>query len=123
MNKKILIIEDDKSMRFLEKKLLESNGYEVIEACDAKEGNKMAIDEQPDLILMDIRLPSKKRGIGAARIIRNQKETSHIPILFVTAYSKGEQTKEVQNIPNCGYITKPFDNSQFLNSIKELIKE
>ena len=119
--KKILIIEDDDSMRGLEKKLLQAHGYEVLEASDAKEGTAIAVENQPDLILMDIRLPSKKRGIGAAKIIRNREETSHIPIVFVTGYSKGEDTVEIQNIPNCGYIVKPFENDDFLATIARYI--
>ena len=119
--KKILIIEDDDSMRILEKKILESNGYVVLEATDGKEGIALAVREKPDLILMDIRLPSKKRGIGAARIIRNTPEIGHIPIIFVTCYTKGEETAEVTNIPNCGYLAKPFEIPEFLKTIEEYI--
>lgn len=119
--KRILIIEDDYSMRTLEKKILESSGYEVLEATNGKEGTALAIKEKPDLILMDIRLPSKKRGIGAARLIRRAPETSHIPIVFVTCYTKGEDTREVTNIPNCGYLTKPFEIPEFLDTVKKYL--
>jgi CheY-like chemotaxis protein len=119
--KKILIIEDDETMLILEKKLLTASGYEVIGAQDAKEGLKLATQEKPDLILMDIRLPSKKRGIGAARILRNQEETRDTPIIFVTGYSQGQETKEVQNISNCSYLIKPFENSDLLKMITDLI--
>jgi len=122
MKKKILIIEDDDSMRKLERKVLEAHGYEVLEAKNAKEGTALATAEQPNLIVMDIRLPSKKRGIGAARILRSQEATSRIPIVFVTGYRKGEETKEVTNIPNCGYITKPFENEDFLRIIGQFIQ-
>ena len=119
--KKVLIIEDDESMIILERKLLEAHGYEVITAGDAKEGLRLAVDEKPDVILMDIRLPSKKRGIGAARILRNQDSTREIPIIFVTGYSQGQETKEVQNISKCTYITKPFENSDLLAAIAACI--
>ena len=71
MAKKILIVEDDINIREVEKGLLESRGYQVLEAGSAKDGVALALSERPDLILMDIRLPSKKRGIGAARNIRD----------------------------------------------------
>lgn len=119
MPKKILIIEDDNAMRRLEKKVLESHGYQVLEARDAKQGTATAIAEKPDLILMDIRLPSKKRGIGAARILRSHQETRDTPIVFVTGYRQGEETKEVANIPNCSYIVKPFDNKDLLSVIAQ----
>lgn len=121
MKKKILIIEDDGSIRRLERKLLEAHGYEVIESKEAKEGTALAIAEKPDLILMDIRLPSKKRGIGAARILRKHHETRDIPIVFVTGYQQGEETKEVANIPNCSYITKPFENKDLLGVIAKYL--
>ena len=114
--KKILIVEDDETMLILEKKLLTASGYEVIGTRDAK-----ATQEKPDLILMDIRLPSKKRGIGTARILRNQEETRDTPIIFVTGYSQGQETKEVQNISNCSYLLKPFENSDLLKMITDLI--
>ena len=119
--KKILIIEDDDSMRGLEKKLLEAHGFEVLEATTAKEGTDLAINNNPDLILMDIRLPSKKRGIGAAKILRSHEQTANIPIVFVTGYNRGEDTAEVQNIPNCGYIVKPFENEDFLATINRYL--
>ncbi len=119
--KKILIVEDDASMLFLEKKLLTAHGYDVVGTRDPKEGLKLAIQEKPDLILMDIRLPSKKRGIGAARILRNQEETRDIPIIFVTGYSQGEYAKEVKNISNCSYLTKPFENPDLINAIAAYI--
>tara|TARA_Y100000031_G_C8026008_1_gene294913 strand:+ start:26 stop:394 length:369 start_codon:yes stop_codon:yes gene_type:complete len=121
MKKKILIIEDDDSMRKVERKLLELSGYEVFEASNAKDGNALAVKEKPNLILMDIRLPSKKRGIGAAKILRKQEQTSDIPIIFVTGYKKGEETKEIQGIANSGYITKPFESNDLLKAIEKYI--
>ncbi|MFH1772533.1 MAG: response regulator [Candidatus Omnitrophota bacterium] len=120
-NKTILIVEDDDSVRTLEKDFLKKRGYEILEAATAKDGINLALSENPDLILMDVRLPNKKRGIGAARIIRNNEKTKGVPIIFVTAYEKGNYTKEITNIPNCAYITKPFEVGELLKLIKEFI--
>ncbi|MEE8360006.1 MAG: response regulator, partial [Candidatus Omnitrophota bacterium] len=70
MNKRILIVEDDPDLRLIEKTQLEAAGYSVIESDNASDGISMAIKEKPDVIIMDVRLPYKKRGIGAAKIIR-----------------------------------------------------
>ena len=120
MKKRILIVEDEPEFRKLEREILELMGHEVIEAGDAKEGIETAIREKPDLILMDVRLPCKKRGIGTARILRNNEVTRDIPIIFVTAYLD-ECNDEVQNVPNCGYITKPFSVRAFQDMIKEYL--
>ena len=118
MKKRILIIEDDADMRLIEKEILDGAGYEVLESDNAKDGIELAVKEKPDLILMDIRLPYKKKGIGAAKIIRNNEKTRHIPIIFVTGYSIWEQSQEVKSISNCGYLTKPFEIRTFLKYIE-----
>ena len=122
IKKRILIIEDDFEMRRLEKDLLETAGYEVLESGNAKDGVKLAVKEKPDLVLMDVRLPSKKKGIGAARILRNDEGTRDIPIIFVTAYAEGENTREIKNITGCEYITKPFHVRAFVKMVKRYIK-
>jgi two-component system phosphate regulon response regulator PhoB len=121
MRKKILIIEDDDDFRQIERVMLEQMGYQVIEAAAANEGIDLAIAEMPDLILMDIRLPYKKRGIGTARMLRGNEKTRGIPIIFVTAYAQGEYADEVRHIANCGYITKPFERSDFEKLVRKYI--
>ena len=121
--KKILIIEDNDEMRNLEKEVLVEAGYEVIEEANAKGGIELAVKEKPDLIIMDIRLPNKKRGIGAAKILRKDPQTKNIPIIFVTAYVLGEDTNEVKSIGNCGYITKPFKIEELLIEISKYLEK
>lgn len=121
MKKRILIVEDEPEFRQLEREILELKGYEIIEASNAKEGIETAIREKPDLILMDVRLPCKKRGVGTARILRNHEATRDIPIIFVTAYFN-ECSDELQNVPNCGYISKPFSVRAFQDMIKEYLE-
>lgn len=119
MAKKVLIVEDNKEMRYLERDILEAEGYTVLEAAKAQEGVDIAVKEVPDIIIMDIRLPSKKRGIGAAHILRKDKRTENIPIIFVTAYDKAEDAKEVANISNTSFLAKPFEIEEFLKQIKK----
>lgn len=123
MKKTILVVEDNNEMRRLEVEALEGAGYETLEAANAKDGIALSLEKKPDLILMDIRLPSKKRGIGAARIVRNNEDTSHIPIIFVTAYAMGKETNEVKNIPNCGYLTKPFEIQALLDEVEQFLEK
>ena len=79
--KRVLIIEDDKSISDLERDYLEINKYEVEVAFDGDTGSKMALEENFDLILLDLMLPFKD-GFEVCREIRAKKET---PILMVTA--------------------------------------
>jgi len=121
LSKRILIIENDPEMREFERSVLEQAGYCVSEADNARDGIIIAQAEKPNLILMDIRLPHKTRGIGAAKILRKKEATRDIPIIFVSAYPALEETKEVTNITNCGSIIKPFSVRVFLDTIEKFI--
>jgi CheY-like chemotaxis protein len=70
---------------------------------------------------MDVRLPDM-RGTAAARILRQDKETCGIPIVFVTASVMAEGRDEISAIPNSGFIGKPIDTRTFAKVISQMIK-
>ena len=121
--KRILIVEDDRDTRFLEKFALEKAGYEVLESDNAKDAIEIAIKESPDLILLDIRLPYRERGIGTAKILRKTEKAANIPIIFVTAYQSYEDSGEIKTIPNSGFITKDTDEKTFLKYIETFLSK
>lgn len=81
---KILIVEDDKTLREMYQLRLSINGYDVLEAKDGEEGLDLAIKEKPDLILLDIMMP-KMSGMDVLDIIKSTPETKDIPIIVLTA--------------------------------------
>jgi len=85
--KKILIVEDDKSLREMYQLRLSINGYDVIEARDGEEGLDMAIKERPDLIMLDIMMP-KMSGMDVLDIIKSTPETKDIPVILLTALNE-----------------------------------
>ena len=99
MRKKALVVDDNGNNLLLEKDLLEVAGFEVFEAENATSGIAIARKERPDIIVMDVRLPDM-RGSEAARILRQDKETRDIPIVFVTASVMAEGREEITHIPN-----------------------
>jgi two-component system, cell cycle response regulator DivK len=105
----------------LEKDLLEVAGFEVFEAKNGYSGITIASKEKPDVIIMDIRLPDM-RGSEAARILRQNKETSDIPIVFVTASVIPEGREEIKNITNSEFIGKPINTRTFAKEICQFIK-
>jgi two-component system cell cycle response regulator DivK len=121
MKKKALVVDDNANNLLLEKDLLEVAGFEVFEAENAAEGIAIALREKPDIIIMDVRLPDM-RGSEAARILRQDKETRDIPIVFVTASVMAEGREELSNITNSGFIGKPIDTRTFAKEISEFIK-
>lgn len=121
MKKKALVVDDNANNLMLEKDLLEVAGFEVFEAIDASSGIAIARREKPDIVVMDVRLPDM-RGSEAAMILRQDKETRNIPIVFVTASVMVEGREEIDAIPNSGFIGKPINTRTFAKEISEYIK-
>ena len=121
MRKRALIVDDNESSLMLEKDLLEVAGFEVFQAENAAGGIAIARREKPDIIIMDVRLPDM-RGSEAARILRQDKETRDIPIVFVTASVLPEGREEIKDITNTGFIGKPINTRTFAKEISQFIK-
>ena len=121
MKKKALVVDDNGNNMLLEKDLLEVGGFEVFEAANAFDGIAIARKEKPDIIVMDIRLPDM-RGPEAARLLRQDKETCDIPIVFVTASVRAEDKKELADIPCTGFIGKPINTRTFVEELSRFIK-
>ena len=121
MRKKVLVVDDNANNLMLEKDLLEVAGFEVLEAENAADGIAIVRKEKPDIIVMDVRLPDM-RGTEAARILRQDKETCDIPIVFVTASVMAEGREEIKDIPNSGFIGKPINTRTFVKDISQFIK-
>ncbi len=124
MRKKALVVDDNNNNLILEKDLLEVAGFEVFEAENAAGGIAIARKEIPDVIIMDVRLPDM-RGTDAARILRQDKETSGIPIVFVTASvipAIEGGIEGMNGITNSGFIGKPINTRTFAKDIGKFIK-
>ena len=121
MKKKALVVDDNVSSLMLETDLLEEAGFEIFEAQNAADGMAIARREKPDIIIMDVRLPDM-RGTEAAKILRQDKETSDIPIIFVTASVMAEGLKELEHIMNSGFIGKPINTRTFAKEVRRFLK-
>ena len=121
MKKRVLIIEDNEKNLELERFLMEAAGFEVLEALHATGGIAVARQEQPDTIIMDVRL-ADMRGIEAAKILRGDEVTRNIPIVFVTASVLEETIEEIKSMANSIYISKPINTRTFAQEISDWIK-
>ena len=120
MKKKALVVDDNGNNLMLEKDLLEVAGFIVFEAENATDGIAIARREKPDVIIMDVRLPDML-GTDAARILRQDKETRDIPIVFVTASVMVEGRDAIKDIANTGFIGKPINTRTFAEEISKVI--
>lgn len=119
--KKILVIDDLPENVFLLQDRLENEGYEVITAYEGKSGINKAISEQPDLILLDIMMP-EITGLDVCKKLVQNEDTSHIPIILVTAKIEAEDTKEGLEAGAFDYIKKPFNRIELLARVKSALK-
>jgi PAS domain S-box-containing protein len=115
--KTILIIQDDKTLRENICDFLKEEGYDVISAEDGLTGLQLAINNRPDLILCDVIMP-KMNGYDLCKTIKQIKTTSIIPLIFLTGKAEKEDIWAGMQLGADDYITKPFDLSELLFSVK-----
>ncbi len=107
---RILLIEDEASVRDMLKFALADEDYEILEAADASEGFSILRDQRPDLILLDWMLPGMN-GIDFARRLRRDAANRGIPIILLTA--RAEEDDKVQGLESADdYVTKPFSTRE-----------
>ena len=121
MRKKVLIVEDYEDSRLILKLLIKSFGYEALVAANGEEAVKVAKEEMPDVILMDIALPVMS-GLKATKIIRNSADISNIPIIAITAHGVLIDKEAIK--AGCNeVINKPLDYDNFLPVLKKYLDE
>ena len=122
MAHKILIVEDEHELLDFMKMRLEANNYEVIGACDGKEGYEKARSEKPDLILLDLMLP-KIDGFWVCNLLKHDSRYSKTPVVIITAKSGDENMKLARECGADAYIVKPFEIENLLSTIASLLKK
>ena len=107
-NRKILAIDDDSTSLAILENRLQSMDLQLISAEDANKGMEMAVNEQPDLILLDIVMPDID-GFELCRQLKADNRTSSIPVIFISAKSESVDKIEGLDLGAIDYVTKPFD--------------
>lgn len=123
-NIRILYIEDEPGNRMLVRRILEAEGFSVVEAVDGLSGLEMAAEmcQDLDLILLDINLPEID-GYDLARRFRDTPGLQKIPILAVTANVMHGDRQRTLNAGCDGYIQKPIDVDQLPQQVKAALKK
>ncbi|MDQ1238771.1 MAG: two-component system, cell cycle response regulator, partial [Thermodesulfobacteriota bacterium] len=96
-------------------------GYRVLKAYSAEEGMKVAEEEVPALILMDISLPGMD-GLTATRMLKQKDSTAHIPVVALTAHAMKDDESRAREAGCCAYLTKPFDTGIFFETLSGFAK-
>lgn len=120
-NNKILVIEvieDENSMRRVLKEELTDEGFKVLEAVDGEEGLKIALEEHPDLILLDLKLP-KMDGIEVLKKLKEDPWGCKAKVVVLTVYNENEKIAEVLESGAYDYITKDGGVENVIRIVKE----
>jgi CheY-like chemotaxis protein len=121
MSKKtILYVEDNPRNMRLVRKLLEHAGYTVLEAYDGYSGLNMAVDNRPDLILMDVNLPDID-GLKVTSRLKKTPTTNHIPIIALTANAMHGDKEKCLAAGCDNYMPKPISKHLLLDTVKETL--
>ena len=120
MSATILLIEDNAQNRYLASFLLGARGHAIVEATSGPQGLSLAERMQPDLILLDIRLPGMD-GYAVARALKSSAALAAIPIVAVTSYAMQGDREKCLAAGAQGYIEKPIDPDTFVAEVEQFL--
>ena len=116
----ILIVDDDERLREFVRVNLEMEGYSVVEAADAEQGLAALDEEPPDLILLDVMMP-KVDGWEMLRRVQERHGVGSIPVIMFSGKVEEEDLRNAASRGAQGYIGKPFNPQQLIESTKQLL--
>ncbi len=129
MPAKVLVIDDDSDFRTSVRVLLESRGYEVLEAASGHEGLRMVLERKPDVILLDIMMETTSEGYGVTYSLKYADEYAafrNIPVLMISSIEESPDERfpmspEVEMIRPDRYLSKPLDIPRFLELVEKSV--
>ncbi|WP_121063924.1 response regulator [Chachezhania antarctica] len=120
MAKRILAVDDSRTMRAMLSQALVEAGYEVDLAEDGAQGLERITEQVPNLLITDINMP-KLDGFGLIEAVRGQKNLRALPILVLTTESAAELKMKARKAGASGWIVKPFEEEKLLNAIRMVV--
>lgn len=119
MTKKVLTVDDSRTMRDMLKLALLNAGFEVSQAVDGMDGLEVLKSNRPDVIVTDINMP-KLDGFGFIEAVRASSEFRSIPILVLTTERDDDKKSKARNAGATGWIVKPFDPEKLISAIRRV---
>ena len=116
-SKRILLVEDHEDNRNIYRTILEHYGYQVVIAMDGQSGIRLAREEQPDLILMDLSIPVVD-GWEATRLLKDDAATRAIPVIALSAHALEEDRERAKEAGCDGYLAKPVEPRTVLAEVR-----
>ena len=114
----VLVVEDNEKNMKLFRDVLEASGYRLLEATTGEQAMELAVEQQPNLVLMDIQLPDID-GVDALGRLRADARTASIPVVALTAQAMHGDRERFLDVGFDAYISKPVDIVEFVRTVKE----
>ncbi len=121
MKRRVLIVDDEVAIVKVLRDRFEMEGFEVLTANDGVKGVEVARCEKPDIIIMDITMPNMD-GLTAARLLRQDPATAHIPIIMLTARGQESDERAGYEVGAIRYFTKPFSPRQLVKEVQSILE-
>jgi len=119
MQGKVLVVDDEKSVRDLLHSFLKAIGYQIIMASNGEEAIELAKSESPNAILLDVKMPGID-GVETCRRLRTEKQTRFIPVIMVSAF--GSTKNECIEMGSDDFVNKPFELTELAIRIKSVLR-
>ena len=120
MSKTVLVVEDDDLNMMVFREALLAHGYTCVEAIDGLQAIRLAEEEHPDLILMDMQLPGVS-GMDVTRTLKAAEDLRHIPVIAVTAFAAYGDEERVRACGCEDYLSKPISIGHLIEAIERHI--
>ncbi|MBU2560492.1 response regulator [archaeon] len=120
---RVLIVDDEPDILFLAKMMLEGAGHEVTMAKNSKECFEKLKEKRPDVILLDIMMPSGDDGWKTCRELKESEETQDIPLAMFTVRSSDDSVEKSYSCGADAHIKKPFYRTDFLETVESLVNK
>ncbi len=116
-----MVVDDDDEVRLLIMRMLQIEGYRQVGAASGAEAHQRALDDTPDLILMDIGMP-RMDGLTVLWKMREQPELAHVPVIIISAYDSYDLRGEAASAGCQGYLTKPIDPADLEAMVRRVLE-
>ncbi len=118
--RKILIVDDEPYILNILDFSLDAEGYMVLQAADGDEALRVAAEQSPDLIIMDVMMP-RLDGFETCRRLKENVNTMDIPVVLLTARNSREDRARGDEVKADGYMTKPFSPQRLLDTVQQYL--
>jgi two-component system cell cycle response regulator DivK len=123
MAKRILYVEDHLNNMLLVKRIVGAEGHQFLSAADGEKGWEMILEENPDLIFVDLRLPGQVDGLDLLHRLKSDPLRKDIPAIVLTAYGRADAKVQAKTAGCNGFLEKPADIRQIRSIIRTYLKK